>query len=61
MILENLKVKPISMESGRNIILLNEEDVKDLGAYPGDRIKVTTPKGSLVVIINTARTLVQKG
>ena len=61
MILENLKVKPISMESGRNIVLLNEEDVKDLGAYPGDRIKVTTPKGSLVVIINTARTLVQKG
>lgn len=60
MILE-LKVKPISMETGRNIIILNEEDAKELGVYAGDRVKITTPKATVIGIADSARTMVERG
>ena len=61
MILENLKVKPIPMEAGKTIVILHEEDLKELGGYLGDRVKITTPKTTLIAIADTTRTMVQPG
>ena len=61
MILENLKVKPIPMEAGKIIVILHEEDLKEIGGYLNDRVKITTPKTTLVAIADTTRTMVQPG
>ena len=61
MILENLKVKPLEMETGRNIVVLHEEDVRELGLYAGDRVKLTMPKTTLVAIIDVTSRMVQPG
>ena len=35
-----LKVKFIDIETGRQIVVLNGEDMKELGLHVGDRIKL---------------------
>jgi len=57
----NLKVKPLDMETGRNIVVLHEDDVGELGHFAGDRVKLATPKAELVAIANTTRRMVGRG
>jgi AMP phosphorylase len=59
--LQNLKVKPLEMEVGRNEVALHEEDAQGLGICAGDRVKLTSPKGTLVAIADLTRKLVQQG
>jgi AMP phosphorylase len=61
MILENLKVKPIELETGRNIVVLNENDVKELGLYAGDRVKLVVSKTTLTAILDVTDMMVQPG
>ena len=61
MILENLKVKPIELETGRNIVVLNENDVKELGLYAGDRVKLVISKTTLTAIVDVTDRMVQPG
>lgn len=57
----NLKVKPLDMETGRNIVVLHEDDAGELGHFAGDRVKLTTSKAELVAIANTTRRMVKGG
>lgn len=56
-----LKAKPLDMETGRNIVVLHEQDAEELGHFAGDRVKLTTPKATLVAIANTTKRMVQRG
>lgn len=57
----NLKLKPLDMETGRNIVVMHEEDAEELGHSAGDRVKITTPKTTIVAIANATRRMVQRG
>lgn len=61
MILENLKVKPLEMETGRNIVVLHEEYARELGLYAGDRVKLILPKTTLTAITDVTSRIVQPG
>jgi AMP phosphorylase len=61
MILESLKAKPLEMETGRHIVVLHEEDAKELGLYAGDRVKLILPKTTLIAIIDLTSKIVQPG
>ena len=61
MILENLRVKPLEVEMGRNEVALHEDDARELGIIAGDRVKLMLPKGSLVAIADLTRRLVRAG
>ena len=56
-----LKAKPLDMETGRNIVVLHEQDAEEFGHFAGDRVKLTTPKATLVAIANTTKRMVQRG
>ncbi len=56
-----LKVKRIDVEVGGFEIILNEEDAKELGLYPQDRVKVGK-KGSLTTaIVNLSQSMIKPG
>lgn len=57
----SLKLKPLDMETGRNIVVIHEDDAQAIGHMAGDRINVNTPNGAVTMIANTTRRLVQKG
>jgi AMP phosphorylase len=57
----SLKVKPLDMETGRNIVVLHEDDAEELGHFTGDRVKLSTPKTTIVAIANATRRMVQRG
>jgi AMP phosphorylase len=56
-----LKLKPLDMETGRNIVVLHEDDAEMLGHIAGDRVKVKTSKATVTMIANTTRRMVQRG
>jgi AMP phosphorylase len=56
-----LRLKPLDMETGRNIVVLHEDDADILGHIAGDRIKVRTPRATITMIANTTRRMVQRG
>ncbi|MDI6883563.1 MAG: AMP phosphorylase [Hadesarchaea archaeon] len=56
-----LKVKPLDMETGRNIVVLHEDDAEELGHFAGDRVTLATPKITIVAIANATRRMVQQG
>lgn len=56
-----LKIKPLDMETGRNIVVLHEDDAEELGHFAGDRVKLSTPKTTIVAIANATRRMVQQG
>ena len=57
----NLKAKPLEMETGRHIVALHEDDARELGLFPGDRVKLTLPGGSMIAITNFTRVMIQRG
>ena len=61
MILENLRAKPLDMETGRNIVVLHEDNAKDIGIYAADRVKLSTPNATLVAIADVTSKMVQPG
>lgn len=56
-----MKVKPIELETGRNIVALHENDARELGLYASDRIKLIMPKATLVAIADITDKMVQPG
>lgn len=56
-----LKIRPLDMEAGRNIVVLHEDDAEELGHFAGDRVKISTPKDTLVAIANSTSRMVQRG
>jgi len=57
----SLRIRPLDMETGKNIAVLHEDDAKSLGHIPGGRIQVAGAKGPVVLIANTSRKLVKPG
>jgi AMP phosphorylase len=56
-----LKTKPLDMEAGRNVVVLHEDDAEELGHFPGDRVKISTPKTTIIAIANATKRMVQRG
>lgn len=56
-----LKAKPLDMETGRNIVVLHEDDAEELGHFAGDRVKLSAPKTTAVAIANATKRMVQRG
>jgi AMP phosphorylase len=61
MISLRLKAKPLDMEAGRNVVVLHEDDASELGHFPGDRVRILTPRTTMVAIANTAKRMIQRG
>ncbi len=57
-----VKVDLYEIETGKPIVVLNEEDMKDLGVHIGDRIKICNEsKCAVSAIIDATTTLVPEG
>ncbi len=56
-----LKVKFLDMEAEKPIIVLNEEDAGELGAYPLDRLQMKFDRKSVTTVLNTTKKLVKPG
>lgn len=55
-----LSVQPINIKVGKNKIVLNNLDAKELGVFPGDRVRLKD-HGYLTAIIDTTDNMIPKG
>ncbi len=58
---KKLRTRLLDIEVGSFDIVLNEEDARDLGIHPKDRVKIFSDSMSAVAIVNTTKTFVPKG
>jgi AMP phosphorylase len=56
-----LSVHPLDIEAGRYEVTLNEEDARDLGLHPRDRVRLFANHKRLVAIVRISRRGVRKG
>ncbi len=56
-----LKVRRIDIEAGGFEIILNEDDAKELGVYPQDRVKVGRRGTVVTSLVNLSQTVIRKG
>jgi len=56
-----LKARPLDMETGRNIVVIHENDSQEIGHFPGDRVKLITERKAIVAIANETNKLVRPG
>ncbi len=56
-----LKVKRIDIEVGGFEIILNEEDAKELGLHPQDRVKVARKGSITTAIVNISESMIKRG
>jgi len=57
-----VKVRLYAVETGKPIVVLNEEDMKEMGVHIGDRIRITKGnKLAVTAIIDATTTFVQAG
>ncbi|MDD4983999.1 MAG: AMP phosphorylase [Candidatus ainarchaeum sp.] len=58
-----LKVKPIEMETGTYVVVMNKEDAKELGVMPLERIEIHNDdtQESIGVVVNVSKNFVKKG
>ncbi|MBU0762067.1 MAG: AMP phosphorylase [Candidatus Altiarchaeota archaeon] len=54
-------VKFYEIETGKPIVVMNEEDMKELGVHVGDRIKISKGKSSVTAIIDATTSIVSQG
>lgn len=59
--MKKLKVKFCDIREGRYEVFINEEDAKDLGLNPNDRVKILVDRKSIIAVVNTTKTLTPKG
>jgi AMP phosphorylase len=56
-----LEVRIWDISVGRQEVTLNEEDARHLGIHPRERVTIFADERNEVVIVNTTRTIVEKG
>ena len=56
-----LRAKLIEIEADKPIVILNEEDAKDLGVYVSGRVKLIYGEKEIIAIVDTTETLVNEG
>jgi AMP phosphorylase len=59
--MKKLRVRVFRVEEGRPEVILNNEDAKDLGLHPRDRVAITHAKRSTVALVNVSSDFVKKG
>jgi AMP phosphorylase len=59
--MKKLKARIFGVEEGRPEVILNEEDTRDLGLHPRDRVTVTLQGRQVVALVNVSRDFVRKG
>jgi AMP phosphorylase len=55
------KVRLYEIEAGKPIVVLNDEDVKDMGIHVSDRIKIQKDGNSVTAIVDTTTSFVNAG
>lgn len=55
------KVKLYPIESGKPIVLLNEEDSRELGVYMSGRVEISFNGNIVTAIVNTTKSFVKEG
>jgi len=57
-----MKVRILDLDAGgKTIVVLNEQDARDLGVYSLDRVIITTEKDSLTAVVNTSDRFIPQG
>lgn len=56
-----LKVRELDLESGKNTVLLSDEDCRQLGVFPHDRVKIYYKERSITAIVNTSNSMINRG
>ncbi|ABR55235.1 putative thymidine phosphorylase [Methanococcus vannielii SB] len=56
-----LNAKFIDLDLGANAVIVNEEDLKGTSYYPQDRVLIESHSGSVLGILYSTKTMVQKG
>ncbi|MEM2878188.1 MAG: AMP phosphorylase [Candidatus Hadarchaeales archaeon] len=56
-----MRVKPLDIETGRRLVMINDSDAELLGYSPGDRIRVYSSTGSIVAMATTTKGIVARG
>ncbi|MEM7820294.1 MAG: AMP phosphorylase [Candidatus Aenigmatarchaeota archaeon] len=57
-----LKVKPIDFEAGgKGVVILNKEDIANMGIHALDRVLITKGKKSMIVIVDVAEKFAKPG
>ncbi|MEM3811996.1 MAG: thymidine phosphorylase, partial [Thermoplasmata archaeon] len=56
-----LKVRELDLESGKNTVLLSDEDCRQLGVFPHDRVKIYYKDKSVTAIVNTSNSMINRG
>lgn len=59
--MKKLRARVFGVEEGRPEVILNDEDAKDLGLHPRDRIAVGLGKKRIVALVNVSKDFVKKG
>jgi AMP phosphorylase len=54
-------IKPIDITSGKNEVILNEDDATKMGFKNGDRLKIRQSEVSTVGMVETTKTIVNEG
>ncbi|MFH1126275.1 MAG: thymidine phosphorylase, partial [Candidatus Altiarchaeota archaeon] len=55
------RVRLHAVETGKPIVVLNEEDIKDIGGHIGDRVFISTPVKTVTAIIDATTSFVKAG
>ncbi len=58
---KTLKTRVLDMEFGSLEVIINEEDAKDMGIYPKDRVRVYSNSKRVTAIVNTTKAFVKEG
>jgi len=56
-----MKVKPLDVDVGKRLLMINEADAELLGYSPGDRVKLTCARGSMIAMVSITKKLVGRG
>lgn len=58
---KKLKTRVLDMEVGSLEVIINEEDAKDMGIHPKDRVRIFADDMRVTAIVNTTKTFVREG
>ena len=58
-----LKIKNLNLEAGTRVVVINEDDAKDIGVRPLERVELYDPvkKDSFGVVVNISEDYIKKG
>ena len=56
-----LKVKILDIETGKYVVLMNDEDARDLGIHASDRVDISADSGAITSMINITESSILEG